>query len=91
MKSHYGGFIPESRQSSPNTVVTSAFLKELKEGPTKTPEAEEPKRDTLTKSYQQEILIPYSDKKQRIDYLYALKDYLNSQLAIVESQLDAES
>ena len=91
METIYGGFIADRGSGRPNTVVAGEVLRQLKKG--EAPKAKDgpAAADTPTTATQYDLVIPYTDKEQRLRYLENLKDYLNNQLSLVEAQLNSES
>ena len=88
----YDGFIvtqPGGGGRLPNTVIAGHRRQEEPQ-PLKPPAV----LSTVSESKEPEvklgILVPFEDKAKRIQYLRMIRDYLNTQLAIVDEQLARE-
>lgn len=81
----YSDFITDTGPMTANTVIAGRHRQPK--------EKQEPSavKDIPTSATQNAIVVPHTDREQRLSYLSTVRDYLNTQLSIVEAQLDAES
>lgn len=90
----YDGFIvtqPGGGGKLPNTVIAGHRRQQQEElQPLKPPAVISTVSESKESDVKLGILVPFEDKAKRIQYLRMIRDYLNTQLAIVEEQLARE-
>ena len=82
-KNAYSEFITDTGPMTANTIIAGRHRQPK--------EKQEPSKDMTTSTTQNAIVVPHTDRERRLSYLSTVRDYLNTQLSIVEAQLDAES
>jgi hypothetical protein len=91
----YDGFIvtqPGGGGRLPNTVIAGHRRQQQQEElqQLKTPVVLSTVKESKEPEVKLGILVPFDDKAKRIQYLRMIRDYLNTQLAIVDEQLARE-
>lgn len=91
----YDGFIvtqPGGGARLPNTVIAGHRRQQQEEElqQLKTPAVLSTVKESKEPDVKLGILVPFDDKAKRIQYLRMIRDYLNTQLAIVDEQLARE-